>query len=306
MNATPPENPKTRATLIGLSAVLIWSTLALFGALAGPVPPLQLVAMAFTIVFALSVAVWLLRGEKPLAHLRQPTRVWALGIAGLFGYHLLYFVGIQNAPPANANLINYLWPMLIVLFSALLPSDTGVGRLRWFHLTGATLGLAGTALIVMGDGLWDGSVHIRAEYAGGYLAAAGAALAWSGYSVLSRRFAHVSTDAVGAFCGGTALLAWVAHLALEATVWPGGIIAWLAVFGLGLGPVGTAFFVWDHGVKHGDLRVLGAAAYAAPLLSTMLLVVTGLAAGTWTLALACALIGGGGLLAAREMLTRSG
>jgi len=301
LNPTPPANPRIRATLIGLSAVLIWSTLALFGALTGPVPPLQRVAMAFTIVFALAVTVWLLRGENPLVHLRQPTPVWALGIAGLFGYHLLYFVGIQNAPPADANLINYLWPMLIMLFSALLPSSTGVGRLRWHHLTGAALGLAGTALIVMGDG--NGSPQIRANYGVGYLAAAGAALAWSGYSVLSRRFAHISTDAVGAFCGGTALLAWIAHLGFETTVWPTGTVAWLAVFGLGLGPVGGAFFVWDHGVKHGDLRVLGAGAYAAPLLSTLLLVAAGLADGTWTLALACALIVSGGLLAAREMLS---
>jgi drug/metabolite transporter (DMT)-like permease len=293
-----------RATLIGLSAVLIWSTLALFGALAGPVPPVQLVAMAFTIVFALTLIIWRRRGESPLTHLRQPTQVWALGIAGLFGYHLLYFIGIQNAPPADANLINYLWPMLIVLFSALLPSSAGVGRLRWHHVTGAALGLAGTALIVMGNGLWDGSLQFQSAHAGGYLAAAGAALAWSSFSVLSRRFAHISTDAVGAFCGGTAVLAWAAHFALETTVWPGGIIPWLAVLGLGLGPVGAAFFVWDHGVKHGDLRVLGAAAYAAPLLSTVLLVVVGLADGTWTLALACGFIVGGGLLAAREMLTR--
>ena len=289
---------REQATVIGLSAVAIWSTLALFGALAGPVPPLQLVAMAFTLVFALSIAVWAVRGDNPLAHFRQPLPAWVLGIAGLFGYHLLYFVGIQNAPPADANLINYLWPVLIVLFSALLPADSGVGRLRWYHLAGAAMGLAGTALIVTGGT----KLVFRSDYATGYLAAAGAALAWSSYSVLSRRFTHISTDAVGAFCGGTALLAWIAHLLLESTVWPAGALAWAAVAGLGLGPVGSAFFVWDHGVKHGDLRVLGAGAYAAPLLSTVLLVMAGLATATWSLALACALIVGGGLLAAREML----
>ncbi|MBO6782269.1 MAG: EamA family transporter [Alphaproteobacteria bacterium] len=289
---------RRRATGIGLSAVAIWSTLALFGALAGPVPPLQLVAMAFTLVFALSLAVWTARGDNPLAHLRQPPAVWALGIAGLFGYHLLYFIGIQNAPPAEANLINYLWPVLIVLFSALLPADSGVGRLRWYHVAGALAGLAGAALILTGGT----DLSFRPEYTPGYAAAIGAALAWSSYSVLSRRFAHVSTDAVGAFCGGTALLAWIAHLALEPTVWPHGTVAWLAVIGLGLGPVGTAFFVWDHGVKHGDLRVLGAGAYAAPLLSTILLVAAGLATATWSLAIACGLIVGGGLLAARDMI----
>lgn len=300
MTAAHPS--RTRATLIGLSAVLIWSTLALFGALAGPVPPLQLVAMAFTLVFALAITIWVARGEDPRRHLRQPLPVWALGITGLLGYHLLYFIGIQNAPPADANLINYLWPMLIVLFSTLLPSNAGVGRLRWFHLAGAMLGLAGTALIVTGGS----GFAFRGEFALGYLAAVGAALAWSGYSVLSRRFAHISTDAVGAFCGGTALLAWAAHLALETTLWPAGPLAWLAVIGLGLGPVGAAFFVWDHGVKHGDLRVLGAGAYAAPLLSTILLVAVGLADATWTLGLACLLIVTGGLLAAREMLAGRG
>ncbi len=297
----PPGAHRKRATVIGLSAVAIWSTLALFGALAGPVPPLQLVAMAFTLVFALSLTVWLLRGDNPLYHLRQPLPAWALGIAGLFGYHFLYFVGIQNAPPADANLINYLWPVLIVLFSALLPVDSGVGRLRWYHVAGAGMGLAGTAVIVTGG---TGLVF-RSEYATGYLAAIGAALAWSSYSVLSRHFAHISTDAVGAFCGGTALLAWIAHFLLEPTIWPDSALAWAAVAGLGLGPVGSAFFVWDHGVKHGDLRVLGAGAYAAPLLSTILLVVVGLAAATWSLALACVLIVCGGLLAAREMLRPS-
>ena len=295
------QTARRRATLIGLSAVLIWSTLAPFGALAGPVPPLQLVALAFTIVFVLTLAIWIARGADPRAHLRQPAAVWALGIAGLFGYHLLYFTGIQNAPPADANLINYLWPMLIVLFCALLPADAGVGRLRWYHLAGAAAGLAGAALIVTDGG--SASLDIRREFTGGYLAAAGAALAWSGYSVVSRRFAHVPTDAVGGFCGATAVLAWVAHLALEPTVWPAGTGAWLAVLGLGLGPVGAAFFFWDPGIKHGDLRLLGVAAYGAPLLSTLLLVAIGLAVPSWSLAVACLLIVGGGLLAARDTLT---
>lgn len=289
---------RTRATLIGLATILIWSTLAILGVLAGPVPPFQLVAMAFTLVFAMTMIIWIVRGERPWSHLRLPPNLWLLGIGGLFGYHLLYFTGIQSAPPAAANLINYLWPVLIVLFSALLPASSGVGSLRWFHLLGAALGLAGTALIVTdGNGL-----TVDPRYLPGYLAAAGAALAWSSYSVLSRRFAHISTNAVGGLCGATATLAWIAHLALETTTWPGTALAWAAVIGLGLGPVGSAFFLWDHAVKHGDLRVLGVSAYAAPMLSTLLLVVFGLAAPSWTLALACALIAGGGLLAARDLI----
>ncbi|MBT5572158.1 MAG: EamA family transporter [Alphaproteobacteria bacterium] len=293
-----PNSHKTRATLTGLLTILIWSTLAILGVLVGNIPPFQLVAMAFTVVFTLIVTIWLLRGEKPWTHFKLPASAWTLGVTGLFGYHLLYFVGIQNAPPADANLINYLWPVLIVLFSALLPARSEVGALRWFHVTGAGLGFLGTALIIAGGtGLSFNSNHTY-----GYAAAIGAALLWASYSVLSRRFAHISTNAVGSFCGATALLAWLAHFAIEPTIWPTDTEAWLAVLAIGLGPVGFAFFFWDHAVKHGDLRVIGATAYAAPVLSTLLLVMFGFTAPTWTLALACALVTGGGLLAARDLI----
>lgn len=289
---------KTRATLTGLLAILIWSTLAILGVIISDIPPLQLVAMAFTAVSVMTVIIWALRGESPWQYLRQPALAWALGVAGLFGYHLLYFIGIQNAPPADANLINYLWPVLIVLFSTLLPTNAGVDALRWFHVAGAGLGFLGTGLIVAGGT----GLSLNPDHLLGYTAAVAAALAWSGYSVLSRRFSYVSTNAVGSFCGGTALLAWLAHLTLETTVWPATTSGWFAVLAIGLGPVGSAFFLWDHAVKYGDLRVVGASAYAAPMLSTLLLVAFGFTNPTWTLAIACALIAGGGLLAARDMI----
>ena len=284
------------ATLTGGGAVLLWATLALFTDLTGRVPPFQLTAMAFAVAFATALGVWLARGGAPLRHLRQPAAAWLLGVGGLFGYHFFYFLALRNAPPVEAGLIAYMWPLLIVLMSALLPGE----RLRWWHLAGALAGLAGTVLLVT-DG---GSLQFKSEFALGYAAAAVCALTWSSYSVLSRRLAHVPTDAVGGFCGATAVLALIAHLLFEQTVWPAGVGQWLAVAALGLGPVGAAFFLWDHGVKRGDIRVLGAASYAAPLLSTLLLVAFGRGQASWLLGLACLLISGGAVLAARELLFR--
>jgi drug/metabolite transporter (DMT)-like permease len=270
----------------------MWSLLAVLTAASGTVPPFQLAAMTFLIGGALGAATWPFRRGAASA-LRQPAEVWTLGVAGLFGYHALYFMALRLAPPAEAGLLNYFWPLLIVLFSALLPGE----RLKIHHVAGALIGLAGTVILFAGRGL-----ALAGDFLPGYTAAFVAAFVWATYSVLSRRFASVPTDAVAGFCLATSALAAVFHVAFETTVWPANTTQWLAVAALGIGPVGAAFYAWDFGVKHGDIRVLGAASYAAPVLSTMFLVLAGFAAPSLTLALSAALIAGGGLLAAKDML----
>ncbi|WP_136255638.1 aromatic amino acid exporter YddG [Onishia niordana] len=274
-DATPPDS---RATTIGATTVLNWALLAALTQLAGPVPPFLLTSLAFAVAFV-CFAVWLrVRGESLKMALRLPPVVWALGVGGLFGYHALYFIAQQNAPPANAGLISYLWPLLIVLFVALLPGE----RLKAVHVIGALLGFAGAALLIGGDVSGEGSVL-------GYGAAVACAFLWSGYSVLSRTMRQVPTAAVGGFCLVTALLAGLGHLLFETTRWPEGL-GWLGVLGLGLGPVGSAFFTWDRGVKHGDLRLLGLLSYFTPLLSTVVLIACGYAEPTGSLAVAAGLI----------------
>lgn len=275
--------------------MLLWALLALMTAASGSVPPLQLTAMSFAIAFLIALMIWIRRGQNPLRRLRHPPSVWLLGVTGLFGYHAMYFVALRNAPVVEASLIAYLWPLLIVLFSALLPGQ----RLKAMHVVGALLGFTGAVLIVAREGL-----RFDPAFLSGYLAAMACALIWSSYSVLNRRFAEVPTDAVGGFCGVTAIGALVLHLSFEITVVPVGI-EWLAILGLGLGPVGGAFFLWDHATKRGDLRVLGAAAYLAPLLSTLVLVAAGQAVATWQVGLACLLITGGAVLASLDMLRRA-
>lgn len=283
------------ATLIGFSAVLLWSLLAFFTAASGTMPPFQLTAITFGIGGLAGVALWAVRPHAIRA-LRQPWQVWLLGVGGLFGYHFFYFTSLRSAPPVEAGLINYFWPLLIVLFSALLPGE----RLKLHHVGGALLALAGAALIVTGGQ----GFSFKAEYALGYGAALIGAFTWSGYSVLSRRFAGVPSDAITGFCLVTALLSGICHLLLEQTVWPDNIWQWAAIVALGLGPVGLAFYVWDIGVKHGDIQVLGAASYAAPLLSTSMLIVTGYATYSHNVLIACLLITAGAVLAARDMIIR--
>ncbi len=281
------------ASLVGLTAIVMWSLLAALTVATGRVPPFQLLAMTFAIGACVGPITWLWR-PSAIRALRQPPAVWLVGVGGLFGYHALYFLALRLAPPAEAGLLNYLWPLLIVLLSSMLPGE----RLAPHHIVGAALGFVGTILLFSGSG---GS-QFDPAHVPGFLAAFVAAFVWAGYSVMSRKFAAVPTDAVAGFCLATALLAAVCHVALEETIWPETVTQWLAIVALGIGPVGIAFFAWDIGMKRGDIRVLGAASYATPLLSTAFLILAGFAKPTAALAAAAALIAAGGLIAAKDMV----
>ncbi len=285
------------ATLTGFGAAALWALLALLTAATGAVPPFQLLAMCFAIGGGLGALSWLVRPGAASA-LKQPAAVWALGIAGLFGYHALYFAALKLAPPAESGLINYLWPLLIVLFSSLLPGE----RLRAVHVAGALLGFVGVVVLVAGKGPLD----VRPEYWAGYACAVAAAFVWAGYSVLSRRVAAVPTDAVVGFCLATAALGFLCHLAFERTVWPATPGQWVAIMANGLGPVGAAFYLWDVGMKRGDIRLLGIGSYAIPVVSTGILILAGFAEPTWSLALACAFIAAGAVVATLPVLARRG
>src|ERR1700688_4165019 len=289
-------SPRT-ATLIGLTAILMWSLLAVLTVATGIIPAFQLAAMTFAIGALVGSLTWIGRPEA-LAALRQEPLAWIVGVGGLFGYHALYFLALRFAPPAEAGLLNYLWPLLIVLFSSLLPGE----RLAPHHVIGAMLGLTGTVLLLAGNP----AVHFESGHVAGLIAAFVAAFVWAAYSILSRKLKSVPTDAVAGFCLATALLAALVHGMVEVTVWPDTTAQWLAIATLGVGPVGTAFYAWDIGMKRGDIRVLGAASYATPLLSTAFLILAGFAEPSAGIVIAAVLIAGGGLIAAKDMIGRKG
>ncbi|WP_170397130.1 aromatic amino acid exporter YddG [Ruegeria arenilitoris] len=286
---------KSQATAIGFVAVLLWSLLALLTVGSTPTPPLLLNAICFSIGGTLGLIWTWANGGLPQLQ-AVPWTTYLFGAAGLFGYHALYFSALRMAPAAEAGLIAYLWPLLIVLFSGLLPGE----HLRISHLFGACLGFAGAAIIIAGGG----SAGVQTAHLPGYGLALLCALTWSGYSVLSRRLGDTPTSSVAVFCIAAAIASGALHLAVEETIWPDSAFGWASVVALGLGPVGLAFYVWDIGVKQGDIQILGTASYAAPLLSTLALVGAGIAAPSWGLAIAAVLITGGAAIAARASLRR--
>ncbi len=270
------------ATLLALSAIGLWGFLALLGSRVVKLPPLLVTGVALSV----GGAIGLLR----VRDWRVPVRTFCVGAGGIFGYHFLLFTAFRNAPTVEANLINYLWPLLIVVLSPVVLRGYG---LRPRHILGVLAGLAGAGLIVTG-----GSISLDAVNLPGYLAAAAAALIWALYSLLTKRLPPFRSGAVGGFCLCSGLLALGVFLAESG---PGGFRAiqgpdWLFLLLLGLGPMGTAFFLWDASLKRGDPRVIGSLSYLTPLLSTLLLAAVGGKPFTAVSAAAMALIIAGAVI----------
>jgi len=280
-----------KATLIGFSAILMWSLLALFTAGTQGIPQFQLLGLTFSIASIVGLAFIFRKGRDGVRKLKQPLSAWVIGVGGLFGYHFLYFTALSNAPVVDASLIAYLWPLLIVIFSALLPGE----KLRCFHILGAVSGFIGASLLI----LEKGGISFSSQFSLGYMAAMACALTWSLYSILNRTQGNIPTETVAGFCIFTALFAFICHGLFESWVMPEGM-QWLAIAALGLGPVGAAFYTWDYATKHGNIKMLGVLSYGAPLFSTIFLTVAGQTNPTWNLGAACLLITGGAVLASLD------
>ncbi len=259
----------------------MWSSLALMAVSTAGLPPFQVLATSFAIGGVLGLAVLARDGRAALAVLRQPLPALVLAVVALFGYHALYFIAFRHAPAVEVNLINYLWPLLIVVFAAFMPGT----RLRAGQIAGTVLGLAGVVIMVSRGR----AITFEAGHLAGYLAALLAALTWAAYSVLNRRHAAVPSAAIAGPCLIVAVLAGLVHLLFEQTVAPDAG-QWGVLVLMGIGPVGIAFRWWDRGTKRGDLALLGSLSYAAPLLSTVLLLLGGRVEAHVSQALAVALL----------------
>ena len=250
-----PLNP----ILLALIAILLWSTLALAGNGLQSVPRMLLLGVTLTTSGLLS----LVRREG----WRIPLKVYLVGVGGIFGYHFLYFTAFAHAPAIETNLLNYLWPLLIVILTPVLLPGT---PLRANHIVGAICGLAGAALIATG-----GRLNFEVQYLAGYLAALGAAITWAVYSLLTKRLPPFPTSSIGAFCLISGMVSLGIYFLGGGTLPELGSIQpeqWIFLVLVGIGPMGAAFFFWDAALKKGDARTIGSLAYVSPLLSTVNLI----------------------------------
>jgi drug/metabolite transporter (DMT)-like permease len=287
------KNSVMQANFLALAAIALWASLAVLGLSLKHIPPFLLTGIALVIG---SIPAW------PFFRQWKVTKgALALGIYGLFGFHFLLFIALRHAPPVEANLINYLWPLGIVVMAPLfLPGTT----LSATHIVAAAAGFTGACIAILGDSVLKNGLQgiTNAGFAWGYIPAAGSAFIWASYSLMSKRLASTGrgfpTAAIGLFGLVSGLLSLLCHVLMEPAATLSGQ-DWALMAAMGLGPLGAAFFLWDAALKKGDARQIGILSYITPLASTALLIVVTGRALTWSIGLATALIIGAAVLGAR-------
>jgi drug/metabolite transporter (DMT)-like permease len=278
----------SQSNLYALGAIGLWATLAALGVALRHVPPFLLTGMGLLIGSGLALP-FVLKNPRVW---KIPATTLALGVYGLFGFHLLLFIALRHAPPVEANLVNYLWPLFMVVLAPLLLAGV---RLRSVHVVAALLGFAGAAIAILGA---SENVAGQGGWSWGYVPALGSALIWASYSVLCQRVAAFPTAGIGLFSLVSGVLSLLCHWALEPQVLLTGH-DWLLLMLMGLGPLGAAFFLWDKALKGGDARQIGILSYLTPLGSTALLLLVSGRALSWSIGLAALMIMGAAVLGTR-------
>ena len=277
------------ANLYALGAIALWATLASLGLSLQHIPPFLLTG-AGLLLGSLPALPFVLRDRRQW---KIPASTLALGIYGLFGFHFLLFIALRHAPPVEANLVNYLWPLFMVVLAPLFLKGV---QLRTRHVVAALLGFSGAAIAILGAGKDSAEGLV---WSWGYLAALGSALIWSSYSLLTRRVAAFPTGAIGLFGLVSGLLALLCHWALEPQVTLSSR-DWLLLAVMGLGPLGASFYLWDKALKNGDAQQIGILSYLTPLGSTALLMLVSGRPLSWSIGLAAVMIIGAALLGTRS------
>ena len=275
------------ANLFALGAITLWASLAALGVALSHVPPFLLTGLSLLVGSAIALPL----SRFDWRRWRVPPSTLALGVYGLFGFHFLLFIALRHAPPVQANLVNYLWPLGIVVMAPLFLPGVSLAKR---HVLAALLGFAGAALAILGRG---GSAEV--VWAWGYIPAAASAFIWASYSLLTQRVTPFPTAAIGSFALVSGALSLLCHALLEPAVALSGRDGVLIVL-LGLGPLGGAFFLWDAALKRGDARQIGVLSFLTPLLSTLTLLVVRGETPSLSVALAAAMIVGAAVIATRR------
>jgi drug/metabolite transporter (DMT)-like permease len=282
-----------KAYLYLLFVILLWAaTPLLVTGLARTLPVFEITFLATGFAVLAFVALVSARAQwtRFRDYSRRDLRVMIMmGATGIFPYTTLYYLAFALAPAAagEINIINYIWPVWILILSPLLLAE----RLTARKLVGIVLSFCGVYVIV------SGGRFIRFDPAQwpAYTSAGCGAFFWGLFSVLGKRNRFELLTAMLVYnLAAFACFGVLCFAAVEFVVpGPG---EWLLLACLGGLVNGAGYFFWLLALRSGDTAGISSAVYLTPFVALVYLTAAGRGAITWVQLTALALILAGPLI----------
>ncbi|MFQ3306937.1 MAG: drug/metabolite transporter (DMT)-like permease [Candidatus Midichloriaceae bacterium] len=257
-------------TLIGSLSLLFWAISATFVVTLKHIPTYEMLSFVFFIglIFCILYNSTFNHWNKLKNH---PPYIWICGIIGICGNEIFFVFSFKNAPAAHADLINYLWPILVILFTPLLPKE----KFNVKYIISAVIAFIAVIILIIEQNDITSLTEIKHEYLIGYLCAFCAALFWTVYTLVSKFYGKLTPEMIVVYCGFGFIISTSLHIYFENFVIPTAF-DFLILFLMGVGTHCFAYFFWDLGIKKGDIKLLTILSYASPIISISILILLGL------------------------------
>ena len=254
------------ATLLGLIAVIFWSTLPIVSIYTKGIPPFLCLSIAYFFAFIVHMIYWKYKYGSITLKFKQPLNYVLTYVIGIFSSNATFLIAMQHGDPVLSYLVSNLWPIFALFFAAFLFKE----KLSNLHYIGAVIGFIGVIFI----SAKDGGMSMKGEVLFGFMMGFLNSVIWSFVSVINRKFSDIPADSVGLPLGIISILAFITHIFVEEST----VISTqhlLAIMYLGIAPWGAAYTIWGYAVRFGDVKAVMLFGYLMPLLGVVWMILLG-------------------------------
>lgn len=268
-------------TLSGIIAIMMWSFMAVLIVYSGQTSPLTLTSLSLFIGAVTLLIFNIIKKENFRQLLKITFPDYCLVTVGVCFYTAFVYLSFDMVNPIEANILNYLWPVLFGVFSSIRMSK----MLNAYELLGLLVSFGGVFLLFYGKE----NEFLFSSFALGHLFGIMAAFIWAGYSSFAKERSYSQIIMVPVFLF-SALICFLVDFMLFDPILPNGM-AWVSVLILGVFRISYAF--WDYAMKKGNTLILSSLSYITPLLSFGLLLIFGVTNNSQYVFLSVLLVTGG-------------
>lgn len=218
--------------------VFIWATMAaVVKMVLSDIPNLQALSITSYFAAAFLLLMNLKNGKGPemkKIKVKDYGIISGMGFLGMFLYSVLYYYGLSQMSSQEACIVNYLWPIMLVIFSCILLKE----KLTIMKGVAMVCSFVGIVVLSMGSGS-SGNGNVALGIVGCVIAAACYGL----FSVLNKKFDYDQGVAMMIFWFVAGVCAMILGLCTETWV-PVRGSQWIGILWLGVFVDAIAYLLW--------------------------------------------------------------